>query len=261
MTASDRAVLLANARHALQSPLYEEAALVVLRACTGPYCIGRDWIRAIYRIENPRLWCKYVECCLDIQADNEAGERQGFAVLNEQLLWHGTSPEKAAAVCGQGFDLRVAASIGSYGRGAYFAYSSGIAAGYARQTHRAWNMPRLLHGRSVHYQTLASGRGHCCCAVWPSARWEQGGAACHGRRVASTRPATTRQWPSRLTASAATAAPATARTQSSTGSRRTRRTWCCLTAPCESRTEAKPQKCKKGDRSCLLQKEIFEATS
>lgn len=58
-------------------------------------------------------------------------------MLNEQLLWHDTSPEKAAAVCGQGFDLRVAASIGLCGRGAYFAYGSNLAAAYAQMKHSA----------------------------------------------------------------------------------------------------------------------------
>ncbi len=71
-------------------------------------------IKCIHRVENIELWRAYC-------AKRDSIERlRGDA--NEKWLWHGTRSLSPEVIAKEGFDFRVA-NPGSYGRGAYFAYS------------------------------------------------------------------------------------------------------------------------------------------
>ncbi|NXG27562.1 PAR12 polymerase, partial [Dromaius novaehollandiae] len=73
-------------------------------------------IRRLRRIQNPVLWQHF-------QLQKEQMKKRGPGQeVDEQLLFHGTSPSHLAAICEQNFDWRVCGAHGTlYGKGSYFA--------------------------------------------------------------------------------------------------------------------------------------------
>lgn len=72
----------------------------------------------IYRIQNKALWTTYRTCSEDMMVNNDG-------ILNEQLLFHGTSSTDPKDIYegSTGFDIRFA-RIGMWGTGNYFAQNA-----------------------------------------------------------------------------------------------------------------------------------------
>ena len=109
------------------------------------------WLIEVYQVKNLYLWRRYQRC---VQSINDKHGQYGIRVekvdlrgdalrkfaqelgvdesSNEGLFFHGTpSFDRAQQIAKEGFDSRVAASTGLYGKGTYFAVQSCKAAQYA----------------------------------------------------------------------------------------------------------------------------------
>lgn len=100
-------------------------------------------VKEIFRLQNPFVWQRYVIKKNFMQANNNCNEKQ---------LFHGTMTECAVkGICRHGFDIRCNGVNNTiYGRGSYFAASSGYSDRYAHNSvrRRSWMfLARVLVGR------------------------------------------------------------------------------------------------------------------
>ncbi|NWH67542.1 PAR12 polymerase, partial [Geococcyx californianus] len=103
----------------------------------------RTVIKRIRRVQNPSLWELYQWYKEQMQKSN-AGK-----VVDERLLFHGTSKKYIDAICHQNFDWRICGLHGTvYGKGSYFARDASYSDNYCREDSytRTMFLARVLVG-------------------------------------------------------------------------------------------------------------------
>ncbi|XP_041367209.1 uncharacterized protein LOC121381882 [Gigantopelta aegis] len=101
-------------------------------------------VKSIRRIQNPRLWQKYLLTRKHMLDDF------GAQKLNEQLLFHGSNAETVNAICKEGFDWRLCGRHGTmFGKGTYFAKDASYSDGYSHSGDMSLNSKAFHRGAAI----------------------------------------------------------------------------------------------------------------
>ncbi|XP_041365103.1 protein mono-ADP-ribosyltransferase PARP11-like [Gigantopelta aegis] len=101
-------------------------------------------VKSIRRIQNPRLWQKYLLTRKHMLDDF------GAQKLNEQLLFHGSDAATVNAICKEGFDWRLCGQHGTaFGKGTYFAKNANYSDRYCHSGDMSLNSKAFHQGAAI----------------------------------------------------------------------------------------------------------------